>query len=93
VGFLILAATSLVGFDLVRGNAVKVLAILSLTALSLGIFAWQGQVDWATGLILAVGTVTGSQVGVHLTVLKGHRWVRGVVTVAVIVFAVKLWLG
>jgi len=93
VGFLILAATSLVGFDLVRGNAVKVLAILSFTTLSLLLFAWQGQVDWSTGLILAVGTVAGSQIGVHLTVLKGHRWVRGVVTAAVIVFAVKLWLG
>lgn len=92
VGFLILAATSLAGFDLVRGNAVKVLAILSFTLLSLIIFASQGQVDWATGLVLAVGTVTGSQVGVHLTVLKGHKWVRAVVTVAIVVFAIKLWL-
>ena len=45
------------------------------------------------GLVLAVGMVAGSLVGVRLTVLKGHRWVRGVVTAAILVFAVKLWLG
>lgn len=91
VGFLVLAATSLAGFDLVRGNAVKVVAILAFTLLSLVIFASQGQVAWATGLVLAAGTVTGSQVGVRFTVLKGHRWVRRVVTAAIVVFAVLLW--
>jgi uncharacterized protein len=92
VGFLVLAATSLAGFDLVRGNAVKGVAIFFLSVLSLIIFAAGGQVAWATGLILAAGMVAGSLIGVRLTVLKGHRWVKGVVTAAVIVFAVKLWL-
>jgi hypothetical protein len=91
VGFLILAATTLAGFDLVRGNAVKVLAILCFTVLSLALFAWQGEVDWRLGLYLGAGNVVGGWLGVHLTVLKGHRWVRGVVTSAVVVFAVLLW--
>ena len=92
VGFLVLAATSIAGFDLVRGNAVKGVAIFFLSVLALVMFASQGQVDWITGLALAAGMVAGSQLGVHLTVLKGHRWVRGVVTAAILVFAVKLWL-
>ncbi|RMG90912.1 MAG: sulfite exporter TauE/SafE family protein, partial [Candidatus Dadabacteria bacterium] len=54
--------------------------------------AWQGKVVWDLGLALAVGTVAGSQVGVRFTVLKGHRWVKAVVTAAVLVFAVKLLL-
>lgn len=90
VGFLVLAATSLAGLDLVRGNAVKVVAILCFSVMALGIFAWQGRVVWAWGLALAVGTTMGGLLGVRLTVLKGHRWVRGVVTVAVIVFALRL---
>ncbi len=93
VGFLILAATTLAGLDLVRGNAVKVLSILCFTVVSLGIFAASGKVDWPMGLALAGGTVIGGQLGVRLTVLKGHSWVRGVVTVAVIVFALKLWFS
>ncbi len=90
VGFLVLATTTLAGLDLVRGNAVKVLSILIYTFLALGIFAWQHKVNWPLGLTLAAGTVVGGQLGVHLTVLKGHQWVKKVVTVAVIIMAVKL---
>jgi hypothetical protein len=92
VGFLVLAATTWAGLDLVRGNAVKVLAILVFTAVSLGIFAVQGEIDWAAGLVLGAGSVAGGLLGVRLTVLKGHRWLRAVVTGAVIVFAVLLWV-
>jgi uncharacterized membrane protein YfcA len=92
VGFLVLAATTLAGLDLVRGNAVKVLSILAFTVISLGIFAWSGKVDWTMGGALAIGSLLGGQIGVRLTVLKGHTWIRWVVTVAVIGLAVKLLL-
>lgn len=93
VGFLILAATTMAGLNLVRGNAVKVLSILVYTTLALAIFAIGGKVDWTLGLVLAAGTVIGSQIGVRLTVLKGHAWVKTIVTVAVIVLAVKLLIA
>jgi uncharacterized membrane protein YfcA len=91
VGFLLLALTSLLGFDLVRGNAVKVLLALLQVVVSLAIFAWAGRVSWGPGLILAAGSIAGSLVGVRLTVLKGHAWVQRVVTITVVLFAVKLW--
>lgn len=91
VGFLILGVTTACGLDLVRGNAVKVLSILVFTAISLTLFAWQGQVNWFYGLILAAGTVLGGQIGVRLTVKKGHKWIRAVVTATIILFAIKLW--
>jgi len=93
VGFLVLALTTLAGLDLVRGNAVKVAIILVTTALSLAFFAVADKIHWAAGAALAAGSLAGSLVGVRLTVLKGHAWVRGVVTAAIVVFAVKLWLG
>lgn len=93
VGLLILAALTYVGVDLVRGNALKALVILLFTAVSLGIFAWQDQVDWFTGLILAAGSVAGSQIGVHLAVYKGHKWLKRVVTITILVFAIKLWVA
>ena len=93
VGFFILALTTAAGLDLVRGNGVKVCRHpgddLSLAPL----FAWDGKVDWVAGAALAVGSFAGSLVGVRLTVLKGHAWVQGIVTAAIVVFAVKLWLG
>lgn len=93
VGFLVLAVTSMAGLDLVRGNAVKVLSILCFTSVSLGIFAWQGRIDWPLGLCLAAGNVLGGLLGARLTVLKGHSWIKNVVTVTILVFAVKLWLS
>ena len=90
VGFLVLAATTMAGLDLVKGNAVKVLSILAYTFISLAIFAWEGKVDWTLGLVLAAGTMLGSQIGVHLTVLKGHNWIKKAVTVTVIIMAIKL---
>jgi uncharacterized membrane protein YfcA len=91
VGFLILAVLSFAGLDLVRGNAVKVLSALLFTLAPFAIFWWQGQIVWIPGLMLAAGNLLGALLGVRLTVLKGHRWVKGVVTVTVILFAVMLW--
>ena len=91
VGFLVLAATTLAGLDLRRGNSVKVFLILLVTAVALGVFAWDGKVRWAEGLALAAGSVAGSLCGVRLAMLKGDRWLRGFVTAAALVFAVKLW--
>lgn len=90
IGFLVLALTTLAGFDLVRGNAVKVLAVLLQTLVALAVFLTAGQVRWAEGALLAVGGLLGSLVGVRLTVLKGHRWLKAVVTVTMVVFAIRL---
>jgi uncharacterized membrane protein YfcA len=92
VGFFLLAGTTYAGLDLVRGNAVKVLTVLTFSVVSLVIFAVAGKVVWITGLTLAAGTILGGLLGARLTVLKGHQWVRGVVTVAIIALAVKLLL-
>jgi len=72
---------------------VKVLSVLLLTGLSLAIFAWHDRVDWPMGLVLGLGNAAGGLVGVRLAVLKGHRWLRGVVTVTILGFAVRLWVG
>ena len=91
VGFLILAATTLSGLDLVKGNAVKVMVILATMVVSLAIFASQGKVDWLPGFVLGAGNLAGGLVGVRLTVLKGHGWIKKVVTATVVLFALRLW--
>jgi len=93
VGFLILAVTSAGGLDLIRGNAVKVTLALVFTPLTLILFAANGKVDWVMAVWLAAGNYLGGLAGVHLQVLKGHAWVRNVVTATIVVFAVRLLLG
>ena len=93
VGFFILALAMLAGFDLVRGNALKVLVVLVFTPLALVLFAMAGKVDWGMGIALAGGNLLGGLIGTHLTVLKGHTWVKRVVVVMIVVFALKLWIA
>lgn len=90
VGFVILAVTSAGGLDLVRGNAVKVTLILCFTPLALALFWWSGKVDWLMGGSLALGNLLGGLAGVRLQILKGHGWVRNVVTITMVIFAVRL---
>lgn len=92
VGFLLLVATTLAGLDLLRGNAVKVLVVLLVTAAALVLFAWDGKVRWLEGAALAAGSVAGSLVGVRMAVRKGEKWLRWAVTAAIVTFAVLLWV-
>ena len=92
IGFLFLLVLSANGLDLVRGNAVKVPLILAFTALAIPLFALGGNLDWVAGLSLAAGQFFGARLGVHLQVLKGQTWVRNVLTVAIVAFAIRLVL-
>ncbi len=90
MGFIMLAITSSFGLDLVRSNAVKVTLLLMVTPVALGMFAYNGRVDWTTGIALAVGAFLGALLGVRLQVLKGQKWVRAFVTTMVVLFAIRL---
>ena len=91
VGFVVLAITTWSGLDLVRGNAIKIVTVLLVTVLALAIFAINGTIHWPMGLALAVGNTIGGLLGVRLAIAKGHRWLKGAVTVTIIAFAVRLW--
>jgi uncharacterized membrane protein YfcA len=91
VGFLVLAITTWSGMDLVRGNAIKGVSVLLVTALALAIFAIDGSIHWPMGIALAIGNTLGGLIGVRLAVTKGHRWLKGVVTATIVVFAMRLW--
>jgi uncharacterized membrane protein YfcA len=93
IGFLIIVALTAIGYDLVRTNALKVLVILIFTPVVLYIFIAKGQIDFLRGFVLAAGNVFGAWIGTRIVVEKGHRFIRWIVMVAVVGFAVKLFLG
>jgi len=92
VGFILLAA--LAGglrYDLVRANALKMVCSLAVTSVSLAIFIWFDQVEWIPGLVLAVGTMTGSYFSVRFAVRVSQntiKWFLFVMTLASCVAAV-----
>jgi len=91
IGFLLLAFTSAAGFDLVRGNAIKLLHVLLMTLVALAIFGAAGTVDWVTGLTLGAGNFVGGLLGVRAAMRLGHHRIQQVVTVAMVLFAAMLW--
>ncbi len=84
VGFLLIAGgTWLLGLDLVRTNATKVLVVLVYSLFALVIFTFYGQVVWLLGLVLGVGSMVGAWMGVHFAVKRGATAIRWVIVAAV----------
>jgi uncharacterized membrane protein YfcA len=91
VGFLLLGAlVPLLGLDLVRANALKVIIGLAHTAIALPVFVAHRQVEWTSGLVLAAGNMAGAWLGTHLAVLRGARFVRWVLLAALVLSAAQL---
>lgn len=89
-GFIVLAAATGAGLSLVRGNALKVLVALVFNLPAIAIYWANGMVDWRMGAALGVGNMAGALLGVKLNVLKGQTWIRRVVTVVVVILALRL---
>lgn len=92
-GFLMLIGLVLgSGFNLVSGNAAKVVLIAAYTPLAIVIFAGASQINWAVGLVLAAGQMTGAWIAAKLAIDKGAEWVRWVLVAAAVIAAVRLAL-
>ena len=90
--FFILSLVLAEGMDIIKTNAAKVTIIALYTIASLIIFLINGKVDWIAGLVLASGNMTGAIFGTKFAVLKGAKWVRYVLFVAVILSTMKFLL-
>lgn len=92
VGYFLLAAIVLgAGYELVKANAIKVLIILLYTPFALFVFFWNGQINWAYGLIMTIGNVTGAFIASRMAVNKGAKFVRWVIIVVILLTAVHLF--
>jgi hypothetical protein len=93
VGYFLLAGLVLgAGVDLVKANAIKVLITLVFTVLALGVFIYNGQVDYLIGITMGVGNMLGAWIATHVAVKKGAVFIRWFLLVCVLVFALRLLL-
>ncbi len=92
VGFLLISAVSvLLGQDLIKTNATKLLVVVFFTILSLVVFAFYGKVLWHYGLLLGIGSMTGAWVGVNFAVKRGTGAVRWVIVATVALSSLRLF--
>lgn len=92
IGFLVIGVLSLVNnLSLVKSNYVKVFAAIVYTGVSVIVFAWQGKIDWYTGLILAIGHAWGGWFASRWSVKAGDVWIKRIMIISVLAMAIKLW--
>ncbi len=90
--FILLALTSINYMNLVKSNAVKVLVVFIYTIGALAIFAYNQQIDYLYGIVLASGNASGGWIASRWAVKKGDGLVKIFLIIMVIVMAIKLWL-
>lgn len=91
MGFIIMPIMNRVmGMDLLATNAHKAFIVAAYTTGALAIFAWNSEVLWFIGGILAVGNSIGGYLGAKLALREGETLIRRVLTVAMIIMIIKL---
>jgi uncharacterized membrane protein YfcA len=92
VGFVIIAALrSINRFSLVKTNSAKVFVVSVYTLVALGIFFWNGLINWKYGLVLAAGEAIGAFLASRWSVQANDKTIRYFIGATVFAFAIKLW--
>ena len=77
VGFvLITVLCGTLRYDLLRGNALKVVCTCAFTLVALGIFIVDGLVRWIPGLVLGAAPMVGASIAVRIAVKASPRLLR-----------------
>jgi uncharacterized membrane protein YfcA len=76
---------SVLRYDLVRGNALKVIVMALYVAATVVVFALRGRIAWAEGVAMTVGAVLGSVLGARVALRRGQAFVRYAVVVMIVV--------
>lgn len=92
IGFIIMLFLHYINrMSLVRSNATKVAVVFLYMVSALVVFAWNDQVDWKIGLILAIGNGSGAWVASRVSVNMGDGFVKKFLIIMVLILAIKLW--
>jgi uncharacterized membrane protein YfcA len=92
IGFLVIGTLSLVHhLPLVKINYIKVFVAILYTAISVLVFAFEGKIEWFTGLILAIGHALGGWYASRWSVKAGEVWIKRIMIISVLAMAIKLW--
>jgi len=92
VGFIIIMFLHYVNYmTLLRANATKVVVVSVYMLSALLVFALNDKVQWAVGLVLAIGNGVGAWVASRFSVKRGDGFIRGFLIIMVGVMAIRLW--
>ena len=90
--FILLALTSINRMSLVNSNAVKALVVFIYTIGALAVFAFDNQINYVYGFVLAIGNASGGWIASRWSVKKGDGIIKIFLIIMVIAMAFKLWI-
>ncbi len=92
IGFVIMLFLNNVNrLSLIKTNATKVSLVCIYTLGALALFAYNGTVDWITGLVLAFGMSFGGWWSSRWSVDRGEGVIKIAMVVMVTLMSIKLW--
>lgn len=93
VGFLIMATLfHFLQINLTHVNFYKLVIILVYMVPAMLVFLYNDKINWTLGLSMAVGNMTGAWIGAHVNVKKGDKFIRYILSLAMLIMAIKLFL-
>ena len=85
VGFVLLATfVGVLNYDLLRANAMKVVATVIFTSIALLVFIFRDQIAWLPGILLGLGSMVGAQIAVKFALDVKARTLKIMVLVMTI---------
>jgi hypothetical protein len=91
--WILLCSTSLLGVDALRANSVKLPLVMTFTLPAIAIFLYADQIRVVPGLLLGLGNVLGTFVGVRLSLKGGAALIFRAVTLVLLITGLYLLLG
>ncbi|MDR1448985.1 MAG: TSUP family transporter [Propionibacteriaceae bacterium] len=88
--FFVMGYVLLLGYGLLPATVMAKLANLATNLAALLVLGIQGQVFWALGAAMALANVAGGATGARMALKRGHRFIRRVLLVAVVLVEVRL---
>lgn len=93
VGFVLIAAfVGVLNYDLLRANAMKVVATVIFTSIALLVFIVRDQIAWVPGILLGVGSIIGAQIGVKFAIEVKAKTLKIMVLVMTVFASVAAFL-
>ena len=91
IGFVLMAILNkMMHFSLIYVNMHKVFIVFILTIPALLIFIISGNVNWYWGISLGLGNALGGWWGTKHSIKKGDKFIKTVLSIAILIMALKL---
>ena len=85
------AGSMLLGYNIIKTNALKTTVMAFYTVIAVLIFWQDGSIHWQYGLLHSIGTFIGSFIATKLAFKKGAKFIKWVVIFVIIFTSLYLF--